>query len=236
MGTGLVFNNGVYGSNSARLAVISPTQLVYIAHHGSGDFYAQPISKSGLVLTNAGPPLLIRNYTGSVTTLADSAASVYPGTSSVVWFSNENEALSNIDVIDASAFPTLSIATTFKAVDQTFSNYQAVNCAMKPVIGNAGMFTVTSENSAGTAKTIGTFSTIAGVQQEDKCAGILQEAGLTGETKNTKLIGQVSAVHSGLTPGAIQYLDNLGGITETPNAFPIGRAISATQMVISKSV
>ena len=52
---------------------------------------------------------------------------------------------------------------------------------------------------------------------------------------DVQLIGGISDQHAGLTPGAAQYLDALGAITETDTGVPIDRAVSATEIIVTKA-
>lgn len=70
------------------------------------------------------------------------------------------------------------------------------------------------------------------VKYFEDVAGILQENGLTGETKSAALQGHISTIHSGLTIGAIQYIQSDSSIDEIETNSPIGVAISDTEILI----
>ena len=69
--------------------------------------------------------------------------------------------------------------------------------------------------------------------------GIAQETQTTGNPGSVALLGSVSAANTGLTPGVRQYIRGNATLDEDPNAleelrlFPIGRATSATNVVLS---
>ena len=65
--------------------------------------------------------------------------------------------------------------------------------------------------------------------------GIAQETGTVGQSKSVMLLGGISTVHSGLTPGQVQYLQADGTIGISGSNYPIGRALSATEILITKT-
>ncbi len=64
--------------------------------------------------------------------------------------------------------------------------------------------------------------------------GVLQETGTIGQTKAIKEWGGVSDIHTGLTPGQKQYIQESGtaGVLETENQ--LGVAISPTEILLFK--
>ena len=62
--------------------------------------------------------------------------------------------------------------------------------------------------------------------------GVLQETGTAGQTKKAVLPGGISDVHSGLTTGSTYYLQNTGTIGLTETNYPVGKAISTTQLLL----
>lgn len=66
--------------------------------------------------------------------------------------------------------------------------------------------------------------------------GILQEGGVAGDVRPVAIAGGVSRVHSGLTPGARYYLTRAATIEKPPTVFPVGTAISATELAIDSTI
>lgn len=62
-----------------------------------------------------------------------------------------------------------------------------------------------------------------GIAKESKTAGQLVPV----------IVGGVSDVHSGLTPGKIYYSDESGTLTTTVTAYKVGLALSATEILLS---
>ena len=65
--------------------------------------------------------------------------------------------------------------------------------------------------------------------------GIVQTAGVAGETKNVAILAETSAIHSGEVAGSIGYASNTGVVTTFENDFPIGRFISSTNLRVTKN-
>ncbi|UCD92442.1 MAG: hypothetical protein JSV43_00470, partial [Methanobacteriota archaeon] len=66
----------------------------------------------------------------------------------------------------------------------------------------------------------------------DMAVGTAKESGTAGQTVPV-IINGVSDVHSGLTPGAIYYLDDLGNLTTDITIRKIGLAISSTEILLA---
>lgn len=72
---------------------------------------------------------------------------------------------------------------------------------------------------------------VVAITDKYEAEGILQQTGLTGEEKDVALIGQVSRIHSGLTPGKY-YVTDLFAVSNTATNMQIGFALSATEILI----
>jgi len=72
---------------------------------------------------------------------------------------------------------------------------------------------------------------VIGERLSPNMIGIANEAKTAGETVPV-IIGGVSDVHSGLTPGAVYYSDAAGDLTKVFNVYRVGLAISATDILL----
>jgi hypothetical protein len=63
--------------------------------------------------------------------------------------------------------------------------------------------------------------------------GILQEDALTGVAAQVALHGDISTVHSGLTPNSDYFIDAGGSVGTTRERMVLGYAISATEMLLT---
>ncbi len=67
---------------------------------------------------------------------------------------------------------------------------------------------------------------------DNKMVGIADEDGGSGETTPV-VIGGVSDVHSGLTPGEVYYADASGDLTTERDYYTIGLAVSPTEIILA---
>ena len=67
-------------------------------------------------------------------------------------------------------------------------------------------------------------------------AGIVKVTGTTGQTRDIYLQGSVVDGFTGKTPNDVAYVHTDGSLTTTPNSYPFGRFISATELLITKDV
>jgi len=63
--------------------------------------------------------------------------------------------------------------------------------------------------------------------------GVLQESGSAGEAKMVEFLGGISTIHSGLTIGADQFIDDDGIITEVDTGYQLGTSISTTSILLN---
>ncbi|MDD4609451.1 MAG: hypothetical protein PHY71_04775 [Bacteroidaceae bacterium] len=73
---------------------------------------------------------------------------------------------------------------------------------------------------------------LVGVANLANFEGILQESGSTGDTKEIAINGGESSVHTSLTVGDYYYLQEDGTISNSPTGFHIGKAVSATNILL----
>jgi len=68
----------------------------------------------------------------------------------------------------------------------------------------------------------------------DRVAGILQEGGSAGQSKPVALFGDISVVHSGLTPGILYYYNTSTGndVITAPVGYLAGLALGTTELKI----
>lgn len=63
--------------------------------------------------------------------------------------------------------------------------------------------------------------------------GVLQETGTAGQSKKVSLMSRgISRIHSGLTPGSNYYLQSDGSISDVETIWPIGIALSDTDILL----
>lgn len=81
---------------------------------------------------------------------------------------------------------------------------------------------------------VGGYQTTKAGPDGDPSVGVLQESGLDGEVKQVVLFGGISDIHSGLTIGETYYTQPNGTIATTETSFPMGVALSATEILTFK--
>jgi hypothetical protein len=68
--------------------------------------------------------------------------------------------------------------------------------------------------------------------ERERALGVMQASGASGSAKAATYRGGVSSVHSGLKIGERYYLREDGKISTRQTAFPLGRAISSTELIV----
>lgn len=68
------------------------------------------------------------------------------------------------------------------------------------------------------------------------CLGILEETGVTGESKKGAMLNSITKALSGLTIGSAYYIQSDGSITLTQSPYPIALAYKSNEAFISKTI
>lgn len=69
-----------------------------------------------------------------------------------------------------------------------------------------------------------------------QCLGILEETGVTGESKKGALLNSITKAFSGLAIGSLYYIQCDGSITVTQSPYPIALAYKSNEAFISKTI
>jgi hypothetical protein len=218
-GTPVVFESAT--STYISVTSISSTQVV-IAYRDDGNSYYG----TAIVGTVSGTSISF-----GTATVFESAFSIYfsvtsiSSTQVVIAYRDDGNSYYGTAIVGTVSGTSISFgtATVFESANSNYISVASIS-ATQVVIA----YTDAGNSNYGTAITYNLPYT-----NSENFIGITAEAIADEATGTVTLLGGVSSNQSGLTIGADYYVDDDGTLTATANSIPAGKAVSATELLIT---